>query len=109
MNFRALVFLGFAGLLVQPASAQTAPSATPASANVRATIDSLLASGYEIKAVTVMSDAAIKEMFGGQSLTSHVFITLQKGGSIAVCENSTLSWIQLTDSQMMDVTRCWKR
>jgi hypothetical protein len=72
MNLRALMFLGFAGFIAQPAFAQTTPT------SVQATIDSLLASGYEVKAVNVMSDAAMKEIFPGQTLTSQVFITLRE-------------------------------
>jgi hypothetical protein len=103
MNLRTLAFLGFAVFIVQPALAQTAPATAPA------TFDSLLASGYEVKAVSVMSDAAIKEVFAGQTLNSQVFITLQKGNSIAVCEVSTSSWINLSDATMTDATRCSKR
>jgi hypothetical protein len=103
MNFRALIVLGFAAFVAQPALAQTAPT------NVPATIDSLLAAGYEIKAVNVMSDAALKEVYAGQTVTSSVFITLQKGTSVAVCAEATLVWITLADAQMKDTTRCWQR
>jgi hypothetical protein len=70
-------------------------------------MDSLLASGYEVKAVDVMSDAAIKEVFAGQTgITSQVFITLQKGSSVAVCETGTLLWLSLDNGTMTDTTRC---
>jgi hypothetical protein len=48
MNLRALMFVGFAGFIAQPALAQPAPATTLVS------FDSVLASGYEVKAVTVM-------------------------------------------------------
>ena len=102
MNLRALMFLGFAGFIAQPAFAQTAP------ATALVSFDSILASGYEVKAVTVMSDAATKEVFSSQTLSSQVFITLQKGTSIAVCEVATVTLINL-DAGMTDATRCAKR
>lgn len=90
MNLRALAFFGFAAFVAQPALAQTAPATT------QATLDSVLAAGYEIKAVTVLSDAATKEVFAGQTgVTSQIFITLQKGTSVAVCETATLNWLAL--------------
>jgi hypothetical protein len=110
MILRTLIFLGFAGFIGQPALAQTAPTAAPARITVTATIDSLLASGYEVKAVTVMSDAATKEVYPNQtSLPSQIFVTLQKGDSVAVCEGMTFNWLSLSDSLMTDVTRCFRR
>ena len=104
MNLRALMFLGFASFMAQPAFAQTAP------ASVQATTDSLLASGYEVKAVNTMSDAAIKEVFPSQTgIPSQVFITLQKGNSVAVCEMATITWISLDNGNMTDSTRCKMR
>ena len=104
MKFRALLLLGLAALNAQPALAQTRPT------TVQATIDSLLAAGYEIKAVNLMSDAAIREVFPtADNPGSQLFITLQKGTSVAVCENATSTWLSLSDSQMTDSTRCFKR
>lgn len=104
MKLRTLIFVGVAGFMAQPAWAQTAPT------NVQATADSLLAAGYEIKAVTVLSDAAVKEVFPGQGpFASQVFVTFQKGTSVAVCENATANWISVADVAMTDATRCWKR
>ena len=80
------------------------------SATTQTSIDSILGAGYEIKAVTVMSDATTKEVYTGQAgLPSQVFITLQKGTSVAVCEGASSSWIWLSDAQMTDATRCFKR
>ena len=111
MNLRALMFLGFAGFVAQPAFAQTAPTTTQTSpATTQTSIDSILGAGYEIKAVTVLSDATTKEVYTGQAgLPSQVFITLQKGTSVAVCEGASSSWIWLSDAQMTDATRCFKR
>jgi hypothetical protein len=105
MNARALMIcLGLAGFIAQPALAQPAPT------SVQATFDSLLAAGYEIKAITVMSDATAKEVFPGETITtSQMFITLQKGTSVAVCKNATVTWLTLADINMTDATRCYKR
>jgi hypothetical protein len=103
MNLRALMFVGFAGFIAQPALAQPAPATTLVS------FDSVLASGYEVKAVTVMSDAATKEVFTGQTLSSQVFVTLQKGTSVAVCEVATVTLINLPDAGMKDASRCSMR
>lgn len=110
MNLRALVFLGFAGFIAQPALAQTAPTST-APTSTSTTFDSLQAAGYEIKAVTVLSDAATKEIFTSQTgLSSQIFVTLQKGTtSTAVCEFATVSWINLDSGNMTDTTRCKMR
>ncbi len=104
MNLRSLIFLGSVGFVVQPAFAQTAPT------NVQVSIDSLLAAGYEVKAVNTMSDAATKEVYTtGGPYPSQIFITLQKGTSVAVCEHATMNWISLADAFMTDATRCQKR
>jgi hypothetical protein len=103
MTTRTLMLVGFAALVPQATLAQTAPTSSQAS------VDSIMAQGYEIKAVTVLSDAAAKEVFGAAPSTSQIFITLQKGTSIAVCENATSTWLSLCDAQMTDATRCFKR
>jgi hypothetical protein len=104
MNLRALTFLGFAGFIAHPALAQTAPT------TVQVSVDSLLAAGYEVKAVTVLSDAAIKEVFPtGGPYPSQVLITLQRGNSIAVCEDATTNRLSLADARMRDATHCFKR
>jgi hypothetical protein len=110
MNLRATILLGFAGFIAQPAFAQTAaPTASPAPTSMQATFDSLLASGYEIKAVAVMSDATTKEVYPSQTnLPSQVFVTLQKGTSLAVCELASVDLLSMTGSVMADATRCFK-
>lgn len=114
MNVRTLMLIGFTALVPQAALAQTpapapAPAAPTGPTSSQASIDSIMAQGYEIKAVTVLSDAAAKEVFGSAPSTSQIFITLQKGTSIAVCENATSTWLSLSDAQMSDATRCFKR
>jgi hypothetical protein len=110
MNLRALIVLGFAAFIAQPALAQTTPTVASASSTVQVSVDSLLAAGYEVKAVNVMSDAATKEVFTNQTgLSSQVFITLQKGNSVATCVQATVNWIVLSDAAMTDATRCYKR
>ena len=108
MNLRALMFLGFVGFIAQPALAQTAPATATGPTTASATMDSLLASGYEVKAVNPLSDAAIKEVFTSQ-VPSQVLITLQKGTSVAVCEMATVSWLNVQDQEMTDAARCNKR
>jgi hypothetical protein len=113
MNLRALMGLGLTGLgLMGVGLAALSPppaSAQPAPATTQATFDGVLAAGYEIKAVTVLSDTASKEVFGQAVTASQIFITLQKGTSVAVCENATSTWLSLADAQMTDATRCYKR
>jgi hypothetical protein len=104
MNVRVLICIALAGFIAQPALAQ------PALTSAQATFDSLLAAGYEIKAVTVMSDATAKEVFPGETITtSQMFVTLQKGTSVAVCKNATVTWLTLADVNLTDPTRCYKR
>jgi len=111
MTLRALMLLGFAGFIAQPALAQTPPAAAPAApatgpTTTSATFDNVLALGYEVKTVTVLSDAATKEVFSGTGVLSQVFISLQKGTSVAVCELSTATWLSLDNGIMTDTTRC---
>ena len=73
-------------------------------------VDSIPAAGYEIKAVATLSDAAIKEVFPtGGPFPSQVFVTLQKGTSVAVCEMATINWISLDSGNMTDASRCRMR
>jgi len=102
MKLRALIFLCFAGLMTQPASAQTAPTTVPV------TFDSLAAAGYVVEAVSVLSDNATKEVFAGQNLSSQVFVTMQKASSVAVCEFATQTWLTMDNATMKDAARCYK-
>ena len=109
MDLRALVVLGFA-CVAQPAFAQTAATNTPTPTSTATTADSLLAAGYVVRTVTTLSDAAIKEVFTtGGPFPSQVFVTLQKGTSVAVCEMATINWISLDSGNMTDASRCRMR
>jgi hypothetical protein len=68
--------------------------------------DSLLASGYEVKAVSEMSDAAMKQVWPGQTIEPQMVITLQKGNQVAVCNMNDSSWLNLTDASMAAPKLC---
>lgn len=110
MKVGALIFLGFAGFITQPALAQT-PATTPAApATTLTSLDGLLASGYEVKAVIELSETAVKALVpAGQTVASQVIVTLQKGSSVATCEVYTANWIQLPDATVSSPTLCSKR
>jgi hypothetical protein len=95
-------------LSISDAAAQTTPPAPTAPATTQAAINDILASGYEVKAVTILSDAATKEVYNQASVPSQSFVTLQKGTSIAVCELNTFDWLSMTSTIMADATRCFK-
>jgi hypothetical protein len=106
MKFAAVFSLGLAGLVAQPALAQ---GQTGAPKTTQASIESLLAAGYEIKAITALSDAAIKEIWPGQSLQSQLVVTLQKANSVAVCAIATGNWVSLADATMATANLCSTR
>jgi hypothetical protein len=105
MKVGALIFLGVASFIAQSALAQ-APTATT---TPLVSVDSLLAAGYEVKAVTVLSDTAIKELWPNQTSQTELAITLQKGNSLAVCALSTLGWVTMANSSMTNAVVCSKR
>jgi hypothetical protein len=105
------IFAALCILSIGAAAAQTAaaPTASSPPTSVQAAINDLLAAGYEVKAVDLMSDAATKEVYPTQTnVPSQSFVTLQKGTSIAVCELNTFDWLSMTSSALADVTRCFK-
>jgi hypothetical protein len=102
MNVRTLMLLGFAGFLAQPALAQRASAADA----THASINNLIASGYEVKAVTVLSESAEKLIFPGTAPTGQAVVTLQKGSSLAVCGLAAANWLTLTNASLTDTTRC---
>jgi len=109
MNLRTLMFLGVAGFIATPALSQT-PAPTPAvPASTMASVDSLLASGYEVKSVIELSNASMTALFPGQTVAPQVVFTLQKGNSVAVCEMGVANWVSLVDGSMRDATTCLKR
>ena len=66
--------------------------------------DSLLAAGYEIKAVTLFSDTAVKEAYSNPNVHSQIIVTLQKGPSLATCGISAANWVNLPDTTMASAT-----
>jgi hypothetical protein len=102
MNLRALMFLGFAGFLAQPALAQQASAAD----TTHASITSLIGSGYEVKAVTMLSESAEKLLYPGTAPTGQVVVSLQKGSSLAVCGLAAANWLTLLNASLTDASRC---
>ena len=91
----------FASILLVGASASAATGA--------ASLDSLLAAGYEIKSVNDLSDSATSQLYSGQNLPPQTIVTLQKGSSIAVCNMATANWINLNDASFTSAERCSTR
>ena len=78
-------------------------------ATTAVTFDSLVASGFEVKTMTELSDSAIKQVWPGQTLGPQVLITLQKGNSVAVCNFPTQNWLGLLDVSLTSADRCVTR
>jgi hypothetical protein len=72
-------------------------------------LDSLLASGYEIKATNSVSAAATKDIWTGQDLPPQTIVTLQKANSIAICNIATVNWMNLNPSSFASTDRCLTR
>jgi hypothetical protein len=102
MNLRALMLLGFAGFLAQPVLVQRASAAD----TTRVSITSLVASGYEVKAVTILSESAEKLLYPGTAATGQVVVSFQKGTSLAVCGLAAANWLTLVDTSLSDPSRC---
>jgi hypothetical protein len=108
MFLRILVLALCAGI-AQGASAQTAaPQATDTPAPT-VSLQSLLQAGYDIKAVTAISSFTEMSVWPGTTPTSPLIITLQKAGSIAVCNVASANWISLYSTVLPDTTICYKR
>jgi hypothetical protein len=108
MILRMLILSLCAGI-AQAASAQTAaPQATNNPAPT-VSLQSLLQGGYDIKAVTAISEFTEMSVWPGTVPTSPLIITLQKASSIAVCNIATANWTELFDSVLPDTTVCYKR
>jgi hypothetical protein len=107
VKVKALICIGVIGFAAPAALAQASPATTST-----VSADSLLAAGYEVKAIHALSDASVKEIFPGQTtqgLPTQMMITLQKGNSVAVCEMATVSWANLINAPMSNNTLCSKR
>jgi hypothetical protein len=102
MNLRPVLFLGFSVFVAQPALAQQAPATDPTAASVYG----LMASGYEVKAVTTLSESAEKIIWAGATSAPQVVITLQKGSSLAICNLAAANWLILAGTSLTDTSRC---
>jgi hypothetical protein len=108
MFLRILVLALCAGI-AQGASAQTAaPQATDTPAPMVSLL-SLLQAGYDIKAVTAITEFTEMATWPGSTPTSPLIITLQKASSIAVCNVATQTWVALYSSALSDTANCYKR
>jgi hypothetical protein len=86
-----------------------AQSASAASVGI--TFDSLMQTGYEIKAVSFIPISQANEIFGANApkTASLAMVTLQKGSSVAVCTFDSRQWAEMTDPMAADTTACLKR
>ena len=86
----ATLVLCVLGVLAAPVIAQAA-SDTPQPATT--TVGKLLAAGYELKAITDLSDAEQKTLWPKDSTSPFIMATFEKSGSLAVCIVSMSDWI----------------
>lgn len=102
MTWRLLGAFASLVLLTSPAWAQSPPPATPAplppqpaavGAPVTTAMSALLAEGYDIRAVTILSDPVRREIYKAPDVAPQVMVTLQKGQSIAVCVAAVVNWM----------------
>lgn len=119
MAWRAPGVLASLLLLATPAWAQTPkpavpaaapvaqqPSATPAETPVAAAMSTLLADGYEIRAVTILSDEVRQEVYKDPKVAPQVMVTLQKGASVAVCVAAVVNWMNQADATRNNAALC---
>jgi hypothetical protein len=100
--YYVLVLISLLSTIAQSASA----------APVDITFDSLMQSGYEIKAVNLIPLSQAADIFGAANApktASQTLVTLQKGSSVAVCIFDTGWWSAMLDSMGSDATACIKR
>jgi hypothetical protein len=95
--------------LAQTASAQTPPAAAAAATSPTVSVASLLADGFEVKALNDISNDEQKAIWPTSPVLPYLMITLQKGSSIAVCSMAVVNWISLPESSVTDKTLCHKR
>ena len=72
-------------------AAPTAPAAPVAGANT--SLNQLLAAGYQVRAVNVLSDPVRQEIYKSTTVAPQVMVTLQKGASVAVCVAAAVNWM----------------
>jgi hypothetical protein len=96
-------------LLAETASAQTPPPSAAAATSPTVSMASLLADGFEIKAVNDISNDEQKTIWPTSPVLPYLMITLEKGTSIAVCSMAVVNWFSLPESSVTDKTLCHKR
>lgn len=74
-----------------PAKAPAQPAAPVAGANT--SLNQLLAAGYQVRAVNVLSDPVRQEIYKSTTVAPQVMVTLQKGSSVAVCVAAAVNWM----------------
>ncbi len=101
MTCRALAAFAVSALLAGPALAQTshaagkAPTQVPATpvAGANVSLNQLLAAGYQVRAVNVLSGPVRQEIYKSSTVAPQVMVTLQKAGSVAVCVAAAVNWM----------------
>src|SRR5271154_1454042 len=96
-----------AATLAQGASAQPGSAAAPAPTPT-VSIASLLADGYEVRAVNDLSNDEQKAIWPSSPVSPYLMITLQKGPSIAVCSLSAAGWIGQSQATLTNTGLCRK-
>jgi len=95
-------------VLAESASAQTPSAAAPAT-SPSTSIASLLADGFEVKAVNDITDEEQKLIWPTSPASPYVMVTFQKGSSIAVCALAMANWLFLPESSVTKAGICYKR
>ena len=116
MTWRLLAAFASLALLAGPAWAQAPNPATPApgspqpaplaSAPVTTAMSALLAEGYDIRAVTVLSDQVRREIYKAPDVAPQVMVTLQKGTSVAVCVAAVVNWMNQAQATRDNAALC---
>jgi hypothetical protein len=113
MSSRIVALIAVAAFASGPAWAQAPAPSAPVSpaAPPPGTVSpgSLLADGYEVKAITDISSDEQKVMWPNDTVSPYIMITLQKGNSVAVCGMSMVNWINLADTSLAAANLCKKR
>lgn len=106
MKLIAPALAAIAALTTTPALAQAPAPAAPATPSV--SIENLLAAGYEVKAITDLTDEEQKAIWPNDSTEPYIMVTFEKTGSVAVCTLAMVNWINLPESTLSDTARCYE-
>jgi hypothetical protein len=99
MRIKPLALFAVVAFTTQPVWAQS----------VAVSPGSLLADGYEIKAINDVSSDEQKVIWPASPVNPYIMITLQKGVSVAVCALSMANWISIADATLKNAALCTKR